>query len=85
MAPRPVYIASAQDDQWADPKGEFLSAKYADPVYRLLGKDGLDQEEMPKADQPVGKKIRYHMRSGKHDVKAYDWDQYLRMMDELIR
>ena len=45
----------------------------------------MDQEEMPKVDQPVGKKIRYHMRSGKHDVKAYDWDQYLRMMDELIR
>jgi hypothetical protein len=85
MAPRPVYIASAQDDQWADPKGEFPSAKHADPVYRLLGKDGLDQEEMPKVDQPVGKTIRYHMRSGKHDVKAYDWEQYLKMMDELIR
>ncbi len=76
-APRPIYIASAVDDQWADPKGEFLSGKFASPVYALFGKQGVIATEHPAIDTPVGDSIGYHVRSGKHDVTDYDWTQYL--------
>lgn len=76
-APRPIYIASAVEDQWADPKGEFLSGKFASPVYALFGKQGVVATEHPAIDTPVGDSIGYHVRTGKHDVTDYDWTQYL--------
>jgi hypothetical protein len=81
IAPRPVYVASAEDDQWADPKGEFLSCLNANPVYKLLNNKGLPIDEMPKVNTPAMGLIGYHIRTGGHAVKLYDWQNYLTFAD----
>lgn len=85
IAPRPLYVASADGDQWSDPRGEFLSAQAAEPVYALFGKKGLGVNVMPPLDTPVGDTLRYHNRTGKHDMTAYDWAQYLDFADRHLR
>ena len=81
MAPRPVYIASATEDLWADPKGEFLGGKLAEPVYALFGKKGLGADSPPSPDLSIGDSIGYHTRTGKHDILLFDWEQYMNFAD----
>jgi hypothetical protein len=81
IAPRPLYVASAEGDQGSDPKGEFLSAAAAGRVYQLFGKKGLGADRMPAVNQPIMHDVGYHMRDGKHDVTAFDWDQYIAFAD----
>ncbi|MBX3256764.1 MAG: hypothetical protein KF862_21690 [Chitinophagaceae bacterium] len=86
IAPRPVYIASASEDQWADPAGEYLSGYYATPVYNLYGVKGLTSVTPPGINTPVGEgNIGYHMRQGEHAMRLYDWQQYIRFADRFFR
>jgi hypothetical protein len=82
IAPRPVLITSATGDQWADPKGEFLAGLAADPVFKLLGTDGMAGKEHPPAGKLVSGTIGYYLRSGPHDVTREDWSAYLDFADK---
>ncbi len=79
------WFASATEDLWADPKGEFLAAFHAGPVYRLLGESGLEQAEMPPPGQLVGNRVGYFLRPGKHDMRIEDWQAYLEMADRFLK
>ncbi|WP_086477944.1 glucuronyl esterase domain-containing protein [Arenibacter amylolyticus] len=85
IAPRPLYIASAEEDRWADPKGEFLAAYYATPVYELFKKKGIPSLEMPVTNTPILNTLAYHIRSGKHDITEYDWEQYIKWANRFLR
>jgi hypothetical protein len=77
VAPRVLHVASAVEDRWADPRGEFLATQAADEAWRFLGVPGLGVKRMPDVDQPVGRRVRYHVRRGGHDITHQDWTQYL--------
>ncbi len=85
MAPRPVCIASATEDLWADPKGEFLSGVHAAEVYNLFGANGLGTDVMPPPDTPLTGEVSYHLRTGKHEQTPEDWAHYLDLADLYLR
>lgn len=86
IAPRPVYVASASSDHWADPKGEMLALVNASPVYRLYGYEGFHAEELPPVNTPMlTDRMGYHMREGKHNIVLYDWQQYLAFADKYLK
>ncbi|MCA9131224.1 MAG: acetylxylan esterase [Planctomycetales bacterium] len=84
MAPRPVYVASASEDLWADPRGEFLSAKIASTVYQRLGSSGLQLAEFPAPQTASVGVVSYHLREGKHDINAWDWQNYLKFAHQIV-
>jgi len=86
MAPRPLYVASAVEDEWADPHGEYLSLYYGSRVYELYGKGKLEEDQLPEINQPrwIGN-LGYHIRTGKHGVSWFDWKQYMDFADKNMR
>jgi hypothetical protein len=80
IAPRPLLLQTGDADLWSDPKGEFLAAVAAGPVYKLLGKDGLDTIEWPAAGHPILHDLAYSMHEGGHGMVPSDWDVYLQFL-----
>lgn len=85
VAPRVLHVASAVEDRWADPRGEFMATLAADQVWRWHQSAGLGVTAMPAVDHPVGQRVRYHVRTGGHDIARYDWLQYLRTVNAQLR
>ncbi len=80
IAPRPVLLQTGNTDKWSDPYGEFLAAVAAEPVYKLLGGQGLGTDKMPPPDQPILNTIGFFMHTGGHGSLASDWDVFLKFM-----
>lgn len=80
IAPRPVYLQTGDKDFWSDPKGEFLAAVAAEPVYSLLGNPGLETSRMPSPGETIMHTIGYHMHTGGHGTIPSDWDHFLEFM-----
>lgn len=80
MAPRPVFLQTGDTDFWSDPRGEFLAAVAAEPVYRLFGKTGLNTTTQPAPGQPILADIGYHMHAGGHGTIPTDWPVFLRFL-----
>jgi hypothetical protein len=81
IAPRPVLLQTGTEDHWSDPKGEFLAAVAAEPVYKLFGKQGLGTNEWPTAGQPILHDISYFMHAGGHGTLPSDWDVFLKFLE----
>jgi hypothetical protein len=81
LAPRPVMLQTGDKDVWSDPKGEFLAAVAAGPVYRLLGRQDLGTEQMPPAGQPILHPLGYLMHASGHGTVPADWDEFLKFME----
>lgn len=84
MAPRHVYVASAEEDRWSDPNGEFLAVRAASPVYALYGLKGIERATQPVIHDPLHGQVAYHIRAGKHDVTPYDWHRYMDYCDRVF-
>lgn len=76
-----MYITSTEDDQWADPKGMFLASVATGPVYKLLAAQDLGSDQMPRLNQPIMHTLGFYYRTGKHEVTAYDWEQFIKFAD----
>jgi hypothetical protein len=81
IAPRPVFIVIAEKDLWSDIRGEFLSAKHADPVYKILETEGFNAKDMPSIHQPVLSTIGYCIHEGDHNLLKYDKERFLEFAD----
>ncbi|MBE6381237.1 MAG: hypothetical protein E7047_09950 [Lentisphaerae bacterium] len=82
IAPRYLYIASAADDVYADPEGEFLSGKLASPVWNLYGKSGLESAEYPPHGKLIGDAVGYYLRNGDHEFMPENWDALLTFIEK---
>ena len=83
-APRPVLFSNAQEDQWANPSGQFDVLRAADGVYRFLGVEGLAATAMPPHRKLIDSRLGYYIREGQHSMTADDWEVFMKFADRQL-
>jgi hypothetical protein len=86
IAPRALYVASAEEDLWADPRGSYLSLYHSVPVFQLLKTKTSLPGTMPPLNKPViGGKVAYHIRNGAHNLLVKDWNWFMDFADKVLK
>ena len=86
IAPRAVYVTSAGEDLWADPRGSYLSfiihCLYSGYMTRILNL----REQMPPLNKQVKSgKAAYHVRDGAHNMLLKDWNWFMDFGDTVLK
>ena len=85
IAPRPLLLQTGSTDYWSDPKGEYLAAQAAEPVYQLFGKKGIGTGPFPAPkDDSMLNTLGYYMHDGPHTVLPEDYDIFIRFMKSIF-
>ena len=85
-APRPVFIGvgSISGDGWSDPRGEFMAAAAAGPVYELLGKKGLGTDKFPAIGTPLmSGEIAFRQQHEGH-TPAPNWPYFIKFASRYL-
>lgn len=86
ISPRAVYVTSAEEDLWADPRGSYLSLFHSLPVYRLYDRSISLPEQMPPLNTPVRSgSVGYHIRDGVHNMLLKDWNWFMDFGDTILK
>lgn len=85
MAPRPLLLQTGDKDFWSDPKGEFLAAVAASPVFKLLGRPGIGTDQLPAAGDYLPGVPAYYMHAGGHGTVPSDWDVFLKFLEANLK
>ena len=77
-APRPVFIGCGEKgDAWVDVLGMFLAADAAGPAYKILGKNDLGTNQLPKVETGIlTGEIAFRQHSGGH-TPAPNWPFFI--------
>jgi hypothetical protein len=84
VAPRPILFSNAVEDTWANPLGQFEVLRAADPVYRMLGVEGLGSDSVPEVGRLLDSRLGYFIRPGPHSMNRQDWTAFLDFADRRL-
>ena len=86
IAPRAVYVTSASEDLWADPRGSFLSLHHSIPVFQFYDRNSILSDKMPPLNrQVIGGRLAYHIRDGAHNMLLKDWKWFMDFGDTILK
>ena len=83
VAPRYLYVASAQGDTGADIQGEKMACILAGEAYKKLGRKGFVEESSSLHGSQCFMEgdIGYHLRPGQHFLGRFDWNMFMKFIN----